>query len=302
MQNGFLLAIGVIFWVHGTSAFAIDKGVYGDDDRRDVYDHLNPQQMRLIARSTAAVIDKRLLVKTNDNSYTLQTKTFGVQDQLCLDEAFYSQPVAAHCSSFLVAPDIVMSAGHCFLNGNDCGANTFIFDFSYYSEYDQPDIISPSQIFNCKEILKVKVDDESGEDYAIIRLDRPTEDRDPIPLNRFSDIADGDPVTAIGHPSGLPTKIAGGAKVRYSDNPFWFSTNLDVFHGSSGSPVINDATGRVEGILVRGDIDFKYDYVQGCQRVKRCGDDDCQGEAVTKTSAFYHELNPFLSTTLLSKI
>ena len=59
-------------------------------------------------------------------------------------------------------------------------------------------------------------------------------------------------------------KIADGAWVRKNTNPVFFQTNLDAFGGNSGSPVLNSETGEVEGILVRGEIDYSYDS-RGCR-------------------------------------
>jgi V8-like Glu-specific endopeptidase len=61
----------------------------------------------------------------------------------------------------------------------------------------------------------------------------------------------------IGYPSGLPAKLAGGAKVFGTASPFFFSANLDTFGGNSGSPVFNAGSNRVVGILVRGAADYR---------------------------------------------
>src|SRR5690606_16809522 len=47
----------------------------------------------------------------------------------------------------------------------------------------------------------------------------------------------------------------------------------------SGSPVLNASTHEVEGILVRGEIDFVYK--NGCLASKRCDQNACRGEDVT---------------------
>ena len=78
----------------------------------------------------------------------------------------------------------------------------------------------------------------------------------------------------LGHPSGLPMKYTGGAKAfEIEDN--YFTTNLDSFGGNSGSPVFNAKTLEVEGILVRGDVDYTPDEFEGesCRRVNTCDED-----------------------------
>ncbi len=86
----------------------------------------------------------------------------------------------------------------------------------------------------------------------------------------------------IGHPAGLPTKIAGGAQGRDRTNEGFFTANLDTYGGNSGSAVFNSLTGLVEGILVRGE----QDYMQkgDCRVSNLCPVDGCRGEDVTKIS------------------
>ncbi len=74
-------------------------------------------------------------------------------------------------------------------------------------------------------------------------------------------------------------KIAGGAKIR-SVRDQYFIANLDTYGGNSGSAVFNSSTGEVEGILVRGEVDYIFD--NGCRRSKKCTNDGCRGEDVTR--------------------
>lgn len=62
----------------------------------------------------------------------------------------------------------------------------------------------------------------------------------------------------IGHPVGLPLKVADDAVVSDpGDGQTYFEANLDTYGGNSGSAVFNARTGLIEGILVRGAQDFK---------------------------------------------
>jgi V8-like Glu-specific endopeptidase len=295
MQNGFLLSVTMVVGLTGP-VLATDKGVYGEDDRRDVFHVENDASMRRMARSTAAIVDVRDIRVRDEGKFRLVSETHGEQMQLCHDEAFVDQPSAAYCSSFLVAKDLVVSAGHCFMEPDACESAAFVFDFAYNQESDQPELLNHDQIYTCKAILAVNTDQDSGLDYAIVRLDRPALDREPLVLNQSDNIKTGDDVTVIGNPSGLPTKIAAGAKVRQTSDPISFTTNLDTFQGNSGSAVFNTETKKVEGILVRGDIDYEFDELSECRRVKRCADDGCDGEAATRVSAFYDELSELLAT------
>ena len=62
----------------------------------------------------------------------------------------------------------------------------------------------------------------------------------------------------------------------------FFSTDLDSYSGSSGSPVINVRTGLVEGILVRGQEDFIEK--NGCSISYVCRGSICLGEEALRAS------------------
>jgi V8-like Glu-specific endopeptidase len=101
----------------------------------------------------------------------------------------------------------------------------------------------------------------------------------PLRLRESGKVSVGERLAVIGYPSGLPLKIADDGVVRRLEKHF-FVTNLDTYHGNSGSPVLNAATGVVEGILVRGDEDFVKSS-QGCQISKTCSSTGCRGEDVS---------------------
>ncbi|OQB98875.1 MAG: hypothetical protein BWX80_03903 [Candidatus Hydrogenedentes bacterium ADurb.Bin101] len=90
----------------------------------------------------------------------------------------------------------------------------------------------------------------------------------------------------IGHPSGLPKKIAFGSetRVRKNDAQGFFYANLDSYGGNSGSPVFNAEDGFVEGILVRGNTDFVLNG--DCFRSNILQNDNESPEQVSKSATF----------------
>jgi len=65
-------------------------------------------------------------------------------------------------------------------------------------------------------------------------------------------------VFAIGYPAGLPLKISPNAEVRSAVAAnHCFTAAVDAYGGNSGSPVMSEDSGEVEGILVRGNRDFR---------------------------------------------
>ena len=91
----------------------------------------------------------------------------------------------------------------------------------------------------------------------------------------------------IGYPSGLPVKIAFGDEtvLMRKEGP-WLIANLDTYGGNSGSPVFN-AQGEVEGILVRGAVDYRFGGV--CFRSNRIAN-SAGSEAVTKADVFQDKI------------
>jgi V8-like Glu-specific endopeptidase len=117
-------------------------------------------------------------------------------------------------------------------------------------------------------------------DYAVVELNRDVEGATPMKFRKSGKITDGQELVVIGHPSGLPTKIADGAFVRNNSSKAFFSASLDTYGGNSGSAVFNVNTGEIEGILVRGE----NDYVRNgsCTASNLCPMDGCRGEDVTR--------------------
>jgi V8-like Glu-specific endopeptidase len=89
----------------------------------------------------------------------------------------------------------------------------------------------------------------------VIRLDRNVTPQTPLPFRRTNALALNSAIYVIGYPSGLPEKIAAGARILASNRDF-FTANLDTFGGNSGSPVFDAASDAVVGVLVRGATDY----------------------------------------------
>lgn len=104
-------------------------------------------------------------------------------------------------------------------------------------------------------------------------------------------------MVVIGHPSGLPLKITDRAVSLPSafNSRTFFRVNSDTFAGNSGSPVINRKSGVVEGILVRGEQDYRYIPDRGCSIVNICSKKrKCKGEDATRITIvkeLYRKLN-----------
>jgi S1-C subfamily serine protease len=266
--------------------YAGSKVIYGEDDRRDLYDSRNDPRFVELAKSTAIVVKRTdLELDGPSKSYHLPMDTFGSMQNLCASEPFFDQPSPGFCSGFLVGADLFVTAGHCIRSADLCSGTSFVFNFGYDHQGRDLNAIEEDDVYHCQSIVAQKLEGGTGRDYAVVKLDRPVVGREPVKLRRSGVVRPGEGVTVIGHPSGLPTKITSGAKVRVNaaDAPY-FVANLDTYGGNSGSAVFNTATGEVEGILVRGETDFVYQG--GCAVSNHCAEGACRGEDVSKASTF----------------
>ncbi len=251
--------------------------IYGTDTRIDLYQTTDPA-LKALADSTVALFQDSGVISQGATA-KLVTQVYGEMMGLCREEPFYEQGSGAFCSGSLVAPDVIMTAGHCVPSPKDCAGIKFVFGFAIKVKGVPPDSVPESEVYGCRELIgRAQVSD--GADWALVRLDRKVAGHAPLKLDLTGRIAPKTEVLVIGHPAGLPTKIAGGARVRDASNPGFFTANLDTYGGNSGSAVFDSATGLVEGILVRGE----NDYVKkgNCLVSNVCPADGCRGEDVTK--------------------
>lgn len=248
--------------------------IYGEDDRIDYYQA--DSGTKGLAEGTVALI--RTSGLEPDGDWTrIKTVSYGQGLGLCPDEPFFSQETAAFCSGFLVAPDTIVTAGHCVRGQDSCNSTKFVFGFRMESEGFQPRRVLSDDVYGCKTLVH-SVADLGGEDFAVVKLDRRVTHIPPLVLRREGKVQTGTSLKVIGHPAGLPLKIASGASVRRLE-PHYLVANLDTYGGNSGSAVFNSVTGQIEGILVRGEMDFTYR--DGCRASNRCPDGGCRGEDVT---------------------
>lgn len=255
------------------------KVIYGEDNRKDVFESTDPMLVEL-SKSTAAMISSdKLRDDRKDGEVDITDQTLQRRG-ICAKERFSQQITAADCSGFLVAPNVLVTAGHCIRNQSDCASNKWVFDYKV-DHADQGIVTVPSaNVYSCKKIISRTLDQMTQDDYAVIELNRTVTDRQPLAFRRQGKITAGTEIAVIGHPTGLPTKITNKAFVRTLKSKY-FVTNLDTYGGNSGSAVFNAKTGEVEGILVRGENDYVEDNKLGCQVSNVCTNDGCRGEDVT---------------------
>jgi hypothetical protein len=268
-----------------SQAHAITPSViYGDDNRQDYFEVVDAI-WKAKADSTVALIRASSL-EDQGSMTRIITVPYGPGLGLCATEPYFDQQKAAFCSGFLVNEDTVVSAGHCIRTQESCRLTKFVFGFRVEQAGSQNNNIPTSQVYSCQELIH-SVALPNGEDFSVVKLDRPVTDTVPLSYRASGRPVVGDGLLVIGHPAGLPVKLASGANVRMVNEQFMVA-NLDTYGGNSGSAVFNAVTGDIEGILVRGELD--YVLKDGCRVSNRCEDAKCRGEDVT----LFERVLPFL--------
>ena len=245
------------------------KAIYGVDNRLDWFE--SPGKTKdYWAKATLAMMSASNLFPESDG-YRISASTYKDRVGLCDGQPFENQPSASFCSGFLVSQDLVVTAGHCVQDLSDC-RNT-VFDYAKQEANQDSFYIPRESVYGCEEVVAQST---GANDFAVIRLDRPVLDRTPLNIRRSGGVNRGDQVMLIGHPMGLPSKIADGGFVQSVGDKI--EASVDAFAANSGSVILNSVTGLVEGILVAGEPDFRFQ--NGCRVEAVCGP-QCDGEVIT---------------------
>ena len=277
-----------------------EKGIYGSDTRADVGERVlfnieknkdaTQTQKRFLknARASCILVHTNFISQRDDGDYDLSSRVYGEANNTCSSEKFHNNPVVGFCSGISVkeSSDMykVYSAGHCTKDIQPENI-AFIYNFRQQLDGSFPSVIKKGNVCFAKKIY-LKEFISGAQDYTVFEM------KGPLPFTLSSNDIDiksemkkDQKVYVIGYPCGLP-QISDVGKILLNDEPTHFTTNLNTFHGNSGSGVFDGETDKLIGLLVRGDTDFVFNDQLKCNVAKICDSEakDCTGEDCMKMS------------------
>ena len=236
-------------------------------------------------QSVGMVVEKRRLRRVSDSIYQfIIPKKLGDYLNLCDNEPFQEQPALGVGTAFVVDDRTMLTARHVFAKSLDKYAIVFGFEVAN----DLTGVVET--VVHARDVhFPVRLVHESRTyDTSLVALDRPVGEV-PLKWENSRNLKNGTEIYMIGHPLGLPKKIALNADIIDNSHPQYFYTSLDSFQGNSGSPVFHFETHRVIGILVSGQLDFKFNG--NCYESNVCDSKNCKGEKVIRIENILNKTN-----------
>lgn len=249
--------------------------IYGDDNRKEV--SRASRMEKSLADSSAALIPNSYMIQKR-TKLLLDAPNLEQSDLVCASERYRNQPSASICSGTLIAPDLMLTAAHCYNSPSLCQQASWVF--GYHESRNNKYEFKKKEVYHCKEVVFRVFDVEKGHDFAVVKLDRKVKNHSPVAIREEGSPELNTKLILVGHPRGLPTKIADDAWITgIQDNILM--TNVDAYTGNSGSGVFNAETGFLEGVLSFGKEDYEEDKAHSCMSSQVYNMQD-GGEAVMK--------------------
>jgi hypothetical protein len=281
----------VIFLISSVSMAV--PSIFGEDSRKEILDGpygAFAPKTGLLIHSSRLFTGKHAIQPLGRTLQTAFNKDF------CPEVSFIDQISNGFCTAFLIAPDIAMTAGHCFQSANveksflrleksskdldkessliltsvssndtpekKCHSTRMILGLDL--ERSNANVFSKEEVYSCQEILFY----DSTMDIAVFRIDSRYEDfKDPWRVEKGDWL--GKDIFSLGYPMGLPLKSSDDAKIKRIDGNYLFA-DLDMFYINSGSPVFDLHSKSLLGIYIWGDANYMFDPDRDCYKEVFC--------------------------------
>lgn len=239
--------------------------LYDNDDRVDFY-KLQDAQLKKISQAVAYEIYFDELKGWTFNRYWEILIQPLEAEGVCRNERFSNQPVMRNdCSGILVGSKKLLLPGNC-ITEHYCKNDLFYFMFNHHLSSSAPLDVKRDRknFFKCEKVLKRVFDPQTATSFALIELNKEVEGITPVEFSDTEDIAANQELIAIGHPAGMPMKIARDAFVA-DQNKTHFLVSSDIAGSSKGTAIINATTLKLEGMLIGGRPEYERG-LDGCKR------------------------------------
>jgi tetratricopeptide (TPR) repeat protein/V8-like Glu-specific endopeptidase len=215
--------------------------------------------------------------QSNDEEFTRahssEEKRPPVQEEARLkyDGPFKDELSLADGTAFLVGKQLILTAAHCICDeiSQDVDKEKIrdyrvLFGFQTDSSgqvrttFDAKDVYRIESVYK-RRFTREEPDTPHTADWAILKLEREVEGRVPLRLDSMQALPLNTPLYMLGHPFGLPLKLALSGEVQKANHPDFFGANIDAYTGNSGSPLFVHDSGKLVGMHLRGIKDYVRD-------------------------------------------
>ncbi len=211
---------------------------------------------------------------------------------------FANEPSLGFGTAFYIGHQLALTAAHCVckkdtncLDETNIRVTRLIFGFEMSDEQTYPNTFKKKDVYRIKEVIDHRYlrAEYNKDDWALIKLDREVEDRSPLELDFIHKVVDKIKLYMLGHPVGLPLKFTSNGIVQGDlENKNYFEARLDAFRGNSGSPVFDQTTHKVVGILFDGNDDYEWVQETGEKKVTEYRHKEGDGyEACQRITSLY---------------
>lgn len=276
MKKSFFIFITLVL---STQSFARSgqKAIYGSRLDSEFTTKNSSDNIKFLSTGIGYIVPKKRIKKHDRETSMIEARPLREVSNLCSHERFAENLVSApSCTSFLVAEDLLVTAGHCIEDKKDCKDLNIVFGVTVAKETSQGFHIANNNIYSCKKVITSS--NIKGRDYSLIKLNKKVKARMIYKIGDDSKLTDESSVYMIGHPLGLAVTYTKPAKVTHHYLDDFFRAPLNSFSGNSGSPVLNATNDEVVGILTSGQTDFIKNDNQ-CTRYARYSSG---GETITR--------------------